>query len=81
MVKIFDQYLAKLNKQWVEDDTLTNDQVKALEERAYFIVNSFKYQGRLSAKSAELRFYIIKLTEATGFDSKCLHKVIYQEQS
>ncbi len=64
----------------MKDSTLTNDQVKILEERAKFIVKSFRYQGRSSAKLAELGFYITKLTKAIRFSSRCLHKATYQEQ-
>ena len=76
-VEIFDWYLAELNKQQAEDGTLTNDQVKALGERAWFIVKSFRYQEKLSAKSAELKFYITKLAEAIRFDPKHLYEATY----
>ena len=80
LVKIFDQYLADLNKQWAEDSSLTKDQVKILEERAWFIIKSFRYISRPSIRSAELRFYITKLAEVTGFDPRCLHEITYQGQ-
>ena len=79
-VKIFDWYLADVNKQCNKNGILTKDQVKALGEQARFIVKSFKYTGRLSARSAELGFYITKLVEAIEFDPRCLHETTYQEQ-
>ena len=69
--------MAELNKQRAEDNTLINDQVKALGKWAQFIVKSFRYTRKPNARSAELRFYIIKLLEAIGFDSRCLHKATY----
>ncbi len=42
LVKIFDWYLADLNKQRDKDDNLTKEQVKALGEQAWFIVKSFR---------------------------------------
>ena len=51
--------------------------MKALGEQARFIVKFFRYQRKLSAKSAELGFYIIKLAKATGFSFRYLHIVTY----
>ncbi len=79
-MKIFDWYLTELNSQWAKNDTLTKDQVKALGEQARFIVKSFKYIEKPSTKSVKLGFYITKLAEATGFDSRRQHEIIYQGQ-
>ena len=64
----------------MENGSLTKDQVKVLGERAWFIVKSFRYTGRPSARSAKLEYYIIKLAEVIGFDPRCLHETMYQEQ-
>jgi len=68
MVEIFDYYLTDLNQQRAENDILTKEQVKVLEEQARFIVKFFRYIGRLSTRLAKLRFYITKLAKVTGFD-------------
>jgi len=80
MVEIFNQFLTDLNQQQVENGSLTKDQIKVLGETARFIVKFFRYIGRLSVRSAELRFSITKLAEATGFDPRCLHEATYQGQ-
>jgi len=67
----------KLNKQRAENGTLTKDQVKALGKWVRFIVKSFRYIGRSSVRSTELRFYITKLAETTGFNPRHLHEAIY----
>ncbi len=78
-VEIFDWYLSDLNKQYSKNGTLINNKVKALSEQAQFIVKLFRYLGKPNVKLVELRFYITKLAEVIGFDSRCLHKTIYQE--
>ncbi len=72
MVEIFNRYLIDLNQQRAENGTLMKEQVKVLGERAWLIIKSFRYIGKLSTRSAELGFYITKLVKATEFDPQII---------